>query len=41
MAAGNACQASYPDEYFPQGITNGAYWYNVDGKLWNFILVLA
>lgn len=28
MSQGNACPH---DEVFPQGITNGAYWYNVDG----------
>ncbi|XP_034236718.1 carboxypeptidase D-like [Thrips palmi] len=36
MAAGNACQSMYPDEYFPQGITNGAFWYNVDGGMQDF-----
>lgn len=33
MYQGSPCKDMYPTEYFPHGITNGAQWYNVPGKL--------
>lgn len=32
MHNGHPCEELYPDEYFEEGITNGAQWYNVPGK---------
>ncbi|XP_020374272.2 carboxypeptidase D [Rhincodon typus] len=39
MFEGHPCKNIYPEEYFPQGITNGAYWYNVPGGMqdWNYL----
>lgn len=31
MHNGHPCEELYPDEYFEEGITNGAQWYNVPG----------
>lgn len=33
MFQGRPCKNMYPNEYFPHGITNGASWYNVPGKI--------
>lgn len=33
MYQGSPCKDMYPTEYFPHGITNGAHWYNVPGKV--------
>lgn len=33
MYQGSPCKDMYPTEYFPHGITNGAKWYNVPGKV--------
>lgn len=33
MYQGSPCKDLYPTEYFPHGITNGAQWYNVPGKV--------
>lgn len=32
MHNGFPCTDMYPNEYFEDGITNGAKWYNVPGK---------
>lgn len=32
MHNGHPCEDLYPDEYFEDGITNGANWYNVPGN---------
>ncbi|XP_060704425.1 carboxypeptidase D isoform X1 [Hemiscyllium ocellatum] len=39
MFEGHPCKNIYPEEYFPQGITNGAHWYNVPGGMqdWNYL----
>ncbi|XP_066552144.1 carboxypeptidase D [Amia ocellicauda] len=39
MYAGHPCQELYPNEYFKDGITNGAQWYNVAGGMqdWNYL----
>ncbi|XP_067866574.1 carboxypeptidase D-like isoform X2 [Heterodontus francisci] len=39
MFEGHPCKDVYPGEYFAQGITNGANWYNVPGGMqdWNYI----
>ncbi|XP_019943891.2 carboxypeptidase D [Paralichthys olivaceus] len=39
MHNGHPCEELYPDEYFEDGITNGANWYNVDGGMqdWNYL----
>ncbi|XP_078080962.1 carboxypeptidase D-like [Mustelus asterias] len=39
MFEGHPCKDIYPEEYFPQGITNGAHWYNVPGGMqdWNYL----
>ena len=31
MHKGHPCEMLYPEEYFGEGITNGANWYNVPG----------
>lgn len=38
MHNGHPCEDLYPDEYFEDGITNGAKWYNVPGRPTAFIL---
>lgn len=38
MHKGHPCEALYPDEYFRDGITNGAQWYSVPGTSTPFIL---
>lgn len=39
MHNGHPCEDLYPDEYFEDGITNGAHWYNVAGGMqdWNYL----
>ncbi|XP_048836679.1 carboxypeptidase D [Brienomyrus brachyistius] len=39
MRKGHPCEALYPNEYFKDGITNGAQWYNVAGGMqdWNYV----
>ncbi|XP_077578171.1 carboxypeptidase D [Stigmatopora nigra] len=39
MHNGHPCARLYPEEYFADGITNGASWYNVAGGMqdWNYI----
>eukprot|EP00066_Takifugu_rubripes_P017490 XP_011606756.1 PREDICTED: LOW QUALITY PROTEIN: carboxypeptidase D [Takifugu rubripes] len=39
MHNGHPCEDLYPDEYFDDGITNGAKWYNVAGGMqdWNYL----
>ncbi|XP_072286935.1 carboxypeptidase D [Pyxicephalus adspersus] len=39
MFTGSPCKEIYPNENFPQGITNGANWYNVPGGMqdWNYL----
>lgn len=39
MHSGHPCEDLYPEEYFPDGITNGANWYNVPGGMqdWNYL----
>uniref|UniRef100_UPI00398E4483 carboxypeptidase D isoform X2 n=1 Tax=Pristiophorus japonicus TaxID=55135 RepID=UPI00398E4483 len=39
MFEGHPCKTIYPSEYFAQGITNGANWYNVPGGMqdWNYL----
>ncbi|XP_068173763.1 carboxypeptidase D [Antennarius striatus] len=39
MHNGHPCEDLYPDEYFSDGITNGAKWYNVPGGMqdWNYM----
>ncbi|KAM5180089.1 carboxypeptidase D [Mantella aurantiaca] len=39
MFLGSPCKEVYPNENFPQGITNGANWYNVPGGMqdWNYL----
>ncbi|KAE8622096.1 hypothetical protein XENTR_v10005094 [Xenopus tropicalis] len=39
MYEGFPCKEMYPNENFPQGITNGANWYNVPGGMqdWNYL----
>lgn len=32
MRKGHPCEDLYPNEYFKDGITNGAQWYNVAGE---------
>lgn len=38
MHNGRPCEDLYPNEYFEDGITNGAKWYNVPGRPTSFIL---
>uniref|UniRef100_H3CJ35 Carboxypeptidase D n=1 Tax=Tetraodon nigroviridis TaxID=99883 RepID=H3CJ35_TETNG len=39
MHKGHPCEELYPEEYFDDGITNGAKWYNVAGGMqdWNYL----
>uniref|UniRef100_A0A3Q3LCT9 Carboxypeptidase D, a n=1 Tax=Mastacembelus armatus TaxID=205130 RepID=A0A3Q3LCT9_9TELE len=39
MHNGHPCEDLYPDEYFVDGVTNGANWYNVPGGMqdWNYL----
>ncbi|XP_068126413.1 carboxypeptidase D [Hyperolius riggenbachi] len=39
MFTGSPCKEIYPNDNFPQGITNGANWYNVPGGMqdWNYL----
>ncbi|XP_060929705.1 carboxypeptidase D [Limanda limanda] len=39
MHNGHPCEELYPDEYFEDGITNGANWYNLQGGMqdWNYL----
>ncbi|KAM9358701.1 carboxypeptidase D [Symphorus nematophorus] len=39
MHNGHPCEEIYPEEYFEDGITNGANWYNVNGGMqdWNYL----
>ncbi|XP_033970882.1 carboxypeptidase D [Trematomus bernacchii] len=39
MHNGHPCVTLYPSEYFEDGITNGAHWYNVPGGMqdWNYL----
>ncbi|XP_034556524.1 carboxypeptidase D isoform X1 [Notolabrus celidotus] len=39
MHNGHPCEDMYPGEYFQDGITNGANWYNVPGGMqdWNYL----
>ncbi|XP_053729224.1 carboxypeptidase D [Synchiropus splendidus] len=39
MHNGHPCEDLYPGEYFADGITNGANWYNVPGGMqdWNYL----
>lgn len=39
MHSGYPCEDLYPGEYFEDGITNGANWYNVPGGMqdWNYL----
>ncbi|XP_053313003.1 carboxypeptidase D [Spea bombifrons] len=39
MFKGSPCKEIYPQDNFPQGITNGANWYNVPGGMqdWNYL----
>lgn len=39
MHNGHPCVTRYPNEYFEDGITNGANWYNVPGKPTPFVLL--
>lgn len=32
MYVGHPCPDMYPQEVFPEGITNGAHWYYLSGK---------
>ncbi|XP_069471346.1 carboxypeptidase D [Ambystoma mexicanum] len=39
MFKGSPCKEVYPNEYFYEGITNGAKWYNIPGGMqdWNYL----
>uniref|UniRef100_A0A3P8ZNA0 Peptidase M14 domain-containing protein n=1 Tax=Esox lucius TaxID=8010 RepID=A0A3P8ZNA0_ESOLU len=39
MHKGHPCESLYPQEFFEDGITNGANWYNVPGGMqdWNYL----
>uniref|UniRef100_A0A8C6KAB7 Carboxypeptidase D, a n=1 Tax=Nothobranchius furzeri TaxID=105023 RepID=A0A8C6KAB7_NOTFU len=39
MHSGHPCEDLYPEEYFKDGITNGAKWYTVPGGMqdWNYV----
>lgn len=40
MHKGHPCENIYPYEYFEEGITNGANWYNVPGMTTPFFVTI-